>query len=215
MVRKFPRTGAAAELVKQMTAFLLWGAAAYFIGGRLFEHGGEWWLVFAIIAWGAMFMVIRTTQLTGRATPLLVSTAIAVVVVAFSLRFVLHMNGLLAGGGADGEAAGQNSAATMQHGGGNASLVDWQPYSDEALAEARGQNRIVLVKFTATWCGNCQTVEATVFHDSDVIAALRQYGVLAAEGGSDQGGCGGVADAAEAFAGRGHSADGDLGAGAG
>jgi len=56
--------------------------------------------------------------------------------------------------------------------------VNWVPYSDSALEAARAANKIVLVKFTANWCLNCQTVELNVFHDSDAIAALRKHDVV-------------------------------------
>ena len=54
----------------------------------------------------------------------------------------------------------------------------WTPYSDEALAVARRQNRVVLVKFTANWCLNCQYIEGTVYHDPQAVDALRQRDVV-------------------------------------
>ena len=48
---------------------------------------------------------------------------------------------------------------------------------DDAVEAARRSGKIVLVKFTAAWCLNCQYVEATVFHDPAALAALRAHGV--------------------------------------
>jgi thiol:disulfide interchange protein len=58
------------------------------------------------------------------------------------------------------------------------SEVPWQPYTDVALQQAPQENKIALVKFTATWCGNCQAIDATVFHDAKVVDALRKHGVV-------------------------------------
>src|SRR6185436_17901303 len=56
--------------------------------------------------------------------------------------------------------------------------VNWQPYSDQTIEAARKAGKIVLVKFTANWCLNCQYVEATVFHDDQAIDALRKSDVV-------------------------------------
>jgi thiol:disulfide interchange protein DsbD len=68
VARKFPRTGPAAELFKQMMGFMLLAAAAYFAGGRL-VHGPEfWWIVVAVVAVAAIFLVARTVQISTSAS---------------------------------------------------------------------------------------------------------------------------------------------------
>jgi thiol:disulfide interchange protein DsbD len=57
------------------------------------------------------------------------------------------------------------------------SPVNWQAYSDTRIDAAR-KNQIVLVKFTANWCLNCQYIERTVYHDKTTAAALEKYHVL-------------------------------------
>ena len=43
---------------------------------------------------------------------------------------------------------------------------------------ARRDNRIVLVEFTADWCGNCQYVEAKVLKSKPIVAAVRDHNLL-------------------------------------
>jgi thiol:disulfide interchange protein len=54
---------------------------------------------------------------------------------------------------------------------------DWQPYTPGLLAELRTKEKPVLVEFTATWCVNCHTVEATVLNNKDIQAIVRGNGV--------------------------------------
>jgi thiol:disulfide interchange protein DsbD len=55
----------------------------------------------------------------------------------------------------------------------------WLDFSEQAVVEARRENRPVLVKFTANWCLNCQYIEATVYHDPRTVEALNKEGVVA------------------------------------
>ena len=54
----------------------------------------------------------------------------------------------------------------------------WQPYTQATFAQARASGNVVLVEFTAFWCGNCQALEATVFHDPRVKDAIARDGVV-------------------------------------
>jgi thiol:disulfide interchange protein DsbD len=56
--------------------------------------------------------------------------------------------------------------------------IMWQPYTEAAFAKARASGNVVMVEFTAFWCGNCQALEATVFHDSRVREAIARAGVV-------------------------------------
>ncbi|MFI5380934.1 MAG: thioredoxin family protein, partial [Tepidisphaerales bacterium] len=150
-MRKFPRVGPWAEIVKQMTGFILLGFAVYFAAIRLVAAPAYWWAPVPVAAVASFYLLTRTIQITPSARAAMVSSTLAVVM----LGSVLGL------------------AAWMSRAG-----VAWQPYSDDALARARSSDQIVLVKFTAGWCLNCQTVEATVFHDNSIIDLLTQYKVV-------------------------------------
>lgn len=46
--------------------------------------------------------------------------------------------------------------------------ITWQPWSAEAIAAARAENRPVYVDFTARWCATCQANKKLVFGSDDV-----------------------------------------------
>lgn len=46
--------------------------------------------------------------------------------------------------------------------------VNWEPWSQEAVAKLRGEGRIVYVDFTARWCATCQTNKKLVFSSDEV-----------------------------------------------
>jgi thiol:disulfide interchange protein DsbD len=163
LARNFPRTGQGAELVKQMMGFLLLGSAAFFAGLELVGQPNQWWIVFAVVVWGCLYLVIRSAQIFKTSTPIYIATALAVVFTGSALVLSLRLTDLLA----------SHSAA-----GANSNQVQWQPYTPEALASARAAKQIVLIDFTADWCLNCKYVEATVYRDPRTIAALRKQNVL-------------------------------------
>jgi thioredoxin:protein disulfide reductase len=51
--------------------------------------------------------------------------------------------------------------------------VDWQPYSDGLLEQAREQDKPVIIDFYATWCAPCRELESVTFHSPEVVQRAR------------------------------------------
>lgn len=161
VARRFPRTGAFAELVKQMMGFLMLGSAAFFAGLELVGQPNQWWIVFAVVMWGLLFMVVRTTQIAKSTGALCTVTGIAVAIGGGALALTLNLT----------DAFAANSIVA-------ANGIQWQPYSADALADARKSGNIVVVDFTADWCLNCKYVESTVYHDPKTLDAIKKLKVV-------------------------------------
>jgi len=58
-------------------------------------------------------------------------------------------------------------------------VTKFVPYDAAEIADARRSGRIVLLKFTASWCTSCIIVEHTVYRDRQVDAAMAARDVLA------------------------------------
>jgi thiol:disulfide interchange protein DsbD len=154
VARRFPRTGPWAELVKQMMGFLLLLAAVYFARpfiGRVVHGEKFWWLPFGVVVIAGVYLVIRTFEVSKLFAPRMVGILFALLLIGISLAGVVRL--------------------TQQP-------YQWTPFTDAALDSARASGRIVLVEFTADWCGNCQYVEAKVLHSREVVDAVRRHEVI-------------------------------------
>jgi len=150
LARWVPRTGPWSAVLKQMMGFLLLAVAVYFAGGRLASSKEFFWFVFAVVVAAMLFLIVRSIQLSRRVWPVLASIAASAAVIGVSLSITLRLLGGL----------------------------QWQPYSDQAFAAARATGKPVLVEFTANWCPNCLSIEASVYHDPRTRAAITKYDVI-------------------------------------
>jgi suppressor for copper-sensitivity B len=155
VARKFPRTGPWAEVVKQMMGFLLLATAVYFARPffqKLLSEEVFWWALFAVLAAGGVFLVVRASQLSKNLLPRVIASVIALLIVVPS-----------------GYAAHKLTEKPFV----------WIPFSDAALAAATASGKPVLVDFTATWCGNIQMLQADV---TDEGPASKLLNTLNADG---------------------------------
>jgi thiol:disulfide interchange protein len=155
LARRFPRTGPWSNVVKQMMGFLLVAVALYF--GQIFlpvtlRGPGFWWVLFVLVAAAGLFLVIRGIQLAPRALPVTVCVVVALLMVGPALAVTLKLAN---------------------------PPLQWTYYDPQTFAEARASGKPVVVKFTATWCANCHTVEAIVFGDERTVDFIRSHDVVA------------------------------------
>lgn len=145
LARRMPRTGPWSELVKQSMAFLLLGAALFFLG-RFFPLY-RWHAIFGVAAAMTLFLLVRTLMLSRRpwiGIPVVLLLCAPLLYITFPRPELIH----------------------------------WTPYSQQALEKARGENRIVMVEFTASWCSNCILIENSVFRDKVAADAIEKHGVV-------------------------------------
>lgn len=161
-----PKTGPASELVKQVMGLLMLAAAAYFLGtsflaiasgqGWALPWWGKsihWWVVGLLALAAGGWLLIRTISITKRALNL----------IAFSVLALI-----LAGGGI-GAAANQTSHSYHNF---------WVSYDPDSFDEALESGRVVVLDFTAEWCLNCKTLEATVLSRNPVKPLLLSSDVV-------------------------------------
>ncbi|HEX8915291.1 MAG TPA: thioredoxin family protein, partial [Humisphaera sp.] len=153
LARRFPRSGPWAEVVKQLMGFMLLGVAVFFAQGWVGRAVGPhnvWWVIFAVVAAGGLFLVAKSLKhgKTLRAPVVGAAVALLLIVPAFV-------------------AAQQLSVRPYE----------WRPYSAAALADARAKNKVVLVEFTASWCTNCHALEAVVLNSKDVQRSVAEHKV--------------------------------------
>jgi thiol:disulfide interchange protein len=168
MVKKLPRTGPASELVKQIMGLLMIAAAVYFIGSGLLAFLSDrgvsyrlpwwtksvhWWgIALAMVAAG-VWLLVRTVAITPKP-----GRRVFFGLVAVLFAFV-------------GVGAAWNRTDHLRHN-------FWVDYSPTALADALDEGQIVVLDFTAEWCLNCKTLEATVLGRDPVRAELLRAGVV-------------------------------------
>jgi thiol:disulfide interchange protein DsbD len=60
----------------------------------------------------------------------------------------------------------------------HAGKIQWEPWSPERVAEARGQGHPVFVDFTAEWCVSCLAQEAAILETDEVKQVIKELGVV-------------------------------------
>ncbi len=60
--------------------------------------------------------------------------------------------------------------------------VEFAPFNEQRIAQARNEGQTVLVDFTAAWCLSCKVVDAMIYDNAAVADELAGRGVLAMRG---------------------------------
>jgi thiol:disulfide interchange protein len=152
LIRLLPRPGAWMVTFRKAMAFPMYGAAAWLAWVLAQQAGAEGLarllaagVVLALGGW--LFGLSQQRQASSGKAPILLGGAALLSIVG----------------------AGVVAAAPL-----GASALTPQPWSAEAVAQARAQGHPVLVNFTAAWCVTCQVNERVAFSNGRVAQAFRR-----------------------------------------
>jgi thiol:disulfide interchange protein DsbD len=160
-VEKMPKTGPASNLIKQTMGLFMLAAAVYFIGVGVAEVFAKppnpatkiyWWLVTLFCAAAGAWLAYRTFHITARVKQRAIYAGIGVMIMALSVWGAVQLT--------------------------DPGPVDWVYYTPERFAEARAENKVIVMVFTAEWCLNCKALEQGVFKDPKIAALFQKDGIV-------------------------------------
>ena len=160
LVAKVPRSGPASVVVKQVLGLIMLGIAFFFIGlafSSLLQTPPDppsrlyWWLVAAFIIAAFAWLAYRTWQISESTKLRVITTAIAVAVIALCLLVARDLTG---------------------HG-----PIEWTYYTPARFDESVANGDIIVLDFTAEWCLNCRALESGVLNQDEIAALLNSPGV--------------------------------------
>jgi thiol:disulfide interchange protein DsbD len=162
LVEKMPRTGPGSELLKQTMGLLMLAAAAFFLGtglNAILSDGTAppsklfWWVVGAFVAAAGVWLVWQVVKITPAPVKRAVFGVIGVALVL---------------------SGGYGSYAMTRK-----PPIQWVYYTPETLETALEKDKVVVLDFTADWCGNCIALEKTVLNKKAVADLLNSDEVVA------------------------------------
>ncbi|HLP83804.1 MAG TPA: cytochrome c biogenesis protein CcdA [Phycisphaerales bacterium] len=181
LVHRIPRTGPASELVKQVMGLLMLAAAAYFIGSGLIAlvASKPWlgkqlhiWLVAGFGIAASVWLVVRTVKITPSTARRAVFTLVGLFIAGMGVWYA-----------SDATTRAKNTyiarAAAMEAAGGGKLLTGtWIDYNPGLFEQARKENKIIVMDFTAEWCLICKTYKATILEREPVKGAFNADDVV-------------------------------------
>jgi len=176
LVSKLPRTGPASELVKQVLGFLLLAAAAFFVASGIitlvsqrpwYSDSMQYWAAAVFVLIAALWLIMRTWQITAKRSRSVVLTALALVAAWGALAFARSST---EDSRKDYEA--RMAAAARANSNGPIAEGVWNEFDESLLEKARAENKVVLVEYTAPWCITCKVQKKAVLDRDPVRARL-------------------------------------------
>ena len=160
LARHLPRPGAWMETLKQLLAFPLLATVAWLVWVASFQGGPP---AVAAILIGLVLIAFAAwvaARFAGGGARVAATAAVAIaVLLAFRITPL------------DAPPPSEATAA--------ARTFAWEPFSPARIAEARAAGKPVFVDFTAAWCVTCQVNKKVALETSEVVAKMRELGVVA------------------------------------
>lgn len=137
-IKSLPRSGLWMVTVRKVFGFVLIGMALYFLMPLMGNAAKNVMIVFLGVS--ALYLIFWESGKAKPATFAWILRAIGVGAVAAAIWLALPPK----------------------------TGIEWQPYSEAALAQARAENRGVVIDVFADWCVPCKELDHITFTDSDV-----------------------------------------------
>jgi len=153
LLNKLPKPGAWMEKLKKTMGFLLLPVVVWLIGTLSEETYVSWVFAYAVVlAFGLWVWGSWVRYDASWTRKLLVRGLVAVSLVGLGWWMLTPPKPL---------------------------AVSFEPFDRARVAEARGDGRPVVVKFTAAWCISCKWVDATIYDDPEIAEQIRDHDALA------------------------------------
>ncbi len=171
-LRILPKPGPWMQRFKVAMGFPMIAAAAWLCSVVSAHYGDRaWWMVMflvfvAVAAWVYGEFVQRGTR--RRVFAVFLSILLLAIGYSYVLESKLDWREPIK------ETAGRTEPSKVAPKG-----VAWEPWSPEAVAEARAAGRPVVVDFTAKWCATCNTIIKPSFENADVQKKLKEVNAIA------------------------------------
>ncbi len=171
-LQRLPRSGAWMVWVRTIFGFILTAVAIYFLHPLI---KNELWymslLAANFILAGIYLAWIEPSKTDGLLFPV-VRNLVGMVLVLLGLFFAIeglnvHLDARL----------NEFASKLQQTGSGAVALpeIDWQPYSEAALQQAKAEGKPVFIDFYADWCIPCKELDKFTFKDERIIALSKNF----------------------------------------
>ncbi|MCX6560855.1 MAG: thioredoxin family protein [Candidatus Aminicenantes bacterium] len=176
-INKIPRSGAWMVWVRRVFGFILVGMAFYFVKS-LMPNPIYYHLSVALTALvaGIYLAWIEPTKSMGKVFPF-VRNVFGVIFLVLALVFAV--NGIR--GYTDEQLNTRLQALAAAGGQIKLDVINWIPYSEEALADALKSGKPVFIDSTADWCIACHELDKKTYSQAEIIAMADKFIMLRAD----------------------------------